>query len=218
LKRQQLEIALSHLENSPSPKLAHEAYDLDPAAASEILFLAETRYGDLKNRSVLDLGCGSGILAIGAALLGAREGVGIDINSESVDTAKRNADLVQVVADFIVGDIEAIRGAFDVTVMNPPFGTRKKGMDAIFLQKAMSVSKRVYSLHKRGEQNRVFLKNRVESLRGSVDAIFEIGIEIAKTYDFHKKRRYAVDVDLYRVVINSHNRSDNVLEQAEGAL
>ena len=212
MKRQQLEIALSHLENSPSPKLAYEAYDLNPAAVSEILFLAETRYGDLKNRSVLDLGCGSGILAIGAALLGAKEVVGIDINSESVEAAKRNAHLVQVVADFIAGDIEAIRGTFDVTVMNPPFGTRKKGVDVIFLQKAMSVSKRVYSLHKRGEQNRMFLRNKVESLRGSVDAIFEIGIEIAKTYEFHKKRRYSVDADLYRVVVNSHSRSDNVLE------
>ncbi len=209
---QQLEIVLSHLENSPSPKFAYEAYDLNPAAASEILFLAETRYGDLKNRSILDLGCGSGILAIGAALLGAKEVVGIDINSESVEAAKRNANLVQVVVDFIAGDIEAIRGAFDVTVMNPPFGTRKKGMDAIFLQKAMSVSKRVYSLHKRGEQNRIFLRNKVESLRGSVDAIFEIGIEIAKTYEFHKKRRYAVDVDLYRVVVNPLSRSDNVLK------
>jgi predicted RNA methylase len=213
LKRQQLEIALSHLENCPSPKLAYEAYDLDPATASEILFLAETRYGDLKNRSILDLGCGSGILAIGAALLGAKEVVGIDINSESVATAKRNAHLFQVVADFIAGDIEAIRGAFDVTVMNPPFGTRKKGMDAIFLQKAMSVSKRVYSLHKRGVQNRMFLRNRVESLSGSVDAVFEIRIEIAKTYEFHKKRRYAVDVDLYRVVTNSHSRRDDVLER-----
>lgn len=212
MKRQQLEIALSHLENSPSPKLAYEAYDLNPAAVSEILFLAETRYGDLKNRSVLDLGCGSGILAIGAALLGAKEVVGIDINSESVEAAKRNAHLVQVVADFIAGDIEAIRGTFDVTVMNPPFGTRKKGVDVIFLQKAMSVSKRVYSLHKRGEQNRMFLRNKVESLRGSVDAIFEIGIEIAKTYEFHKKRRYSVDADLYRVVVNSHSRSDNALE------
>ncbi|MCJ7635749.1 METTL5 family protein [Candidatus Bathyarchaeota archaeon] len=209
---QQLEIVLSHLEKSPSPKFAYEAYDLNPAAASEILFLAETRYGDLKNRSILDLGCGSGILAIGAALLGAKEVVGIDINSESVEAAKRNANLVQVVVDFIAGDIEAIRGAFDVTVMNPPFGTRKKGVDAIFLQKAMSVSKRVYSLHKRGEQNRIFLRNRVESLSGSVDAVFEIGIEIAKTYEFHKKRRYAVDVDLYRVVVNSHSRSDNVLK------
>ncbi len=200
---QQLEIVLSHLEKSPSPKIAYEAYDLNPAAVSEILFLAETRYGDLKNRSVLDLGCGSGILAIGAALLGAKEVVGIDINSESVEAAKRNAHLAQVVVDLLVGDIESIRGDFDVTVMNPPFGTRKKGADLVFLQKAMSVSKRVYTLHKRGEQNRLFLKKKVKSLNGSVDAIFEIGIEITKTYNFHKKRRYAVDVDLYRVVVNS---------------
>jgi predicted RNA methylase len=59
----------------------------------------------------------------------------------------------------------------------------------------------------------MFLRNKVESLRGSVDAVFEIGIEIAKVYEFHKKRRYAVDVDLYRVVTNSHSRRDDVLER-----
>jgi len=200
LKRQQLEMALSRLKPSPSPELAFEAYDLNPAAAAEILFLAETRYGDVKGRRVLDLGCGSGILAIGAAVLGAKEVLGIDIDVESVKVAKENARLVRVVVDFVAGDIDAVRGPFDVTVMNPPFGTRRRGMDVTFLRKAMSVSKRVYSLHKGGVRNRSFLKNAVEELGGKVDAVFEMEIEIARTYEFHRKRRYPVKVDLYRVI------------------
>jgi len=200
LKRQQLEIALSRLKPSPSPKLALEAYDLNPAAASEILFLAETRYGDIKGRTVLDLGCGSGILAIGAALLGAKDVLGIDINVESVKVGKRNARLVGTAVALVAGDIEAIRGPFDVTVMNPPFGTRRRGMDVTFLKKAMDVSKRVYSLHKGGERNRRFLRNVVEKLQGKVDAVYEMEIEIARTYEFHRKRRYQVAVDLYRII------------------
>jgi len=203
LKRQQLEIALSRLKPSPSPELALEAYDLNPAAAAEILFLAETRYGDVKGRRVLDLGCGSGILAIGAALLGAGDVLGIDINVESVKVAKNNARLSGTGVVFVAGDIEAVRGPFDVTVMNPPFGTRRRGMDVTFLRKAMSVSKRVYSLHKGGERNRSFLKNAVEELGGKVDAVFEMEIEIARTYEFHRKRRYPVAVDLYRITANS---------------
>jgi len=203
LKRQQLEIALSRLKPSPSPELAFEAYDLNPSAAAEVLFQAETRYEDIRGRTVLDLGCGSGILAIGAALLGARDVLGIDINVESVRVAKENARQAVSVVAFVAGDIEAVRGSFDVTVMNPPFGTRRRGMDVIFLRKAMDVSERVYSLHKGGERNRRFLKKVVEELGGKVDAVFGMEIEVARTYEFHRKRRYPVAVDLYRIITNS---------------
>ncbi len=40
---------------------------------------------------VLDLGCGSGILSIGAVLLGAKEAVAVDIEEHSAKTAKENA-------------------------------------------------------------------------------------------------------------------------------
>lgn len=203
MKRQQLEIALSRLKPSPIPQLAYEAYDLNPAAAAEILFLAETRHRDIKGRRVLDLGCGSGILSIGAALLGAEGVLGVDINVESVRAARENARLAGVGVAFVAGDIEAVRGPFDVTVMNPPFGTRRRGVDVTFLRKAMVVSKYVYSLHKGGEGNRRFLRNVVEGLGGRVDAVFEMEIEIARTYEFHRKKRYPVAVDLYRVITDS---------------
>jgi putative methylase len=202
LRRQQLEIALSHLKPSPSPQLAYEAYDLDPSSAAEVLFLAESRFGDVKDRAILDLGCGSGILAIGAALMGAEMVVGVDINLDSVEMARANARLSGASVQLVAGDIEAVRGPLDVTIMNPPFGTRLRGIDVTFLRKAMSVSVLVYSLHKTGEQNRVFLRNAVEKLGGEVDAIFNMELEIPRTYEFHTKKRYQVEVDLYRVISN----------------
>ena len=42
---------------------------------------------------VLDVGCGSGILAIGAALLGAKEALGIEIDTDAVEVAKSNVEL-----------------------------------------------------------------------------------------------------------------------------
>ena len=200
MRRQQLEIVLSRLMPSPSPQLAHEAYDLDPSSAAEVLFLAESRYGDVKDHTVLDLGCGSGILAIGAALMGAEMVVGVDINVDSVGMARTNAALSGASVHLVAGDIEAVRGPLDVTIMNPPFGTRLRGIDVTFLRKAMSVSALVYSLHKSGEQNRVFLRNIVEKLGGEVDAIFNMELEIPRTYEFHTKKRYQVKVDLYRVI------------------
>ena len=44
-------------------------------------------------QAVLDVGCGSGILAIGAALLGAKEALGIEIDTDAVEIAKSNVEL-----------------------------------------------------------------------------------------------------------------------------
>jgi ribosomal protein L11 methyltransferase len=46
---------------------------------------------DPAGRLVLDYGCGSGILAIAAARLGAGEVTGVDIDEKAVETAADNA-------------------------------------------------------------------------------------------------------------------------------
>ena len=43
--------------------------------------------------AVLDIGCGSGILSVAALLLGAASAVGVDIDSNAVETAYKNAKL-----------------------------------------------------------------------------------------------------------------------------
>jgi ribosomal protein L11 methyltransferase len=47
----------------------------------------------LDDRTVLDIGCGSGVLAIAAVKLGARSAVGIDIDPDALDNARENAAL-----------------------------------------------------------------------------------------------------------------------------
>ncbi len=72
----------------------------------------------LQGRSVLDLGSGSGVLAVAAALLGAREVTAVDIDARARDTTRANAERngVQV---RIADRADGLQG-YDVVVANLP--------------------------------------------------------------------------------------------------
>lgn len=69
VKLKTLQSALEGLETFENPKIELEQYTTSPLIAASVLHTAEMVYGDIKGKFVADLGCGSGILCIGAALL-----------------------------------------------------------------------------------------------------------------------------------------------------
>lgn len=72
--------------------------------------------------TVLDIGCGSGILAIASMLLGAKEGFGVDIDPLAVKTAKENGlmnNLKEPELTFVCGDLaDKVTKKYDVVVAN----------------------------------------------------------------------------------------------------
>lgn len=73
------------------------------------------------NSRVLDIGTGSGILAVAAGLLGAKSAVGVDIDELAVETAKNNAAAngVDEKTDFFVGDLaEKVTGRYNIVCAN----------------------------------------------------------------------------------------------------
>ncbi len=71
----------------------------------------------LQGACVLDYGCGSGILAIAAAKMGASRVGGVDIDPLAVQAAQANAEANQVVASFRLPEDQPIRQA-DIVVAN----------------------------------------------------------------------------------------------------
>lgn len=67
--------------------------------------------------TVLDYGCGSGILAIAAARLGCASVTGVDIDPQAVIAANNNAEANNVTATF-VDSAESLSGQFDLVVAN----------------------------------------------------------------------------------------------------
>jgi ribosomal protein L11 methyltransferase len=79
----------------------------------------------LAGRRVLDYGCGSGILAVAAALLGAREVVGTDIDAQAIEAARANSAANGVpasAAHYTLPDglapIGSAAGTFDIVLAN----------------------------------------------------------------------------------------------------
>ncbi|KAJ0070380.1 hypothetical protein NL108_007714, partial [Boleophthalmus pectinirostris] len=121
-----------------------------------MLYTIHNTFDDIQGKLVADLGCGCGVLSIGAAVLEAGFCVGFDIDNDALETFRRNAeefeisnlDLVQ--CDLCSLKMEAYSSKFDTVIMNPPFGTKhNQGIDMKFLKTALTLAKNtVYSLHK----------------------------------------------------------------------
>jgi len=201
LRKKKLEILLSKLRSLQSPKMDLEQYSIPANLAAEMLYIANSIHNDIYRKRVLDLGTGSGRLAIGAHLLGAKQVVGVDIDPSAIAIARSNEVEAGVKIEWIIADIEAIRGPFDTVIMNPPFGTRIRHKDRVFLSKALQVGKVVYSLHKRS--TRQYLLDFIASRGGIIYGLFEFDLEIPHMFNFHQEEKYSVEVDLYRILPRS---------------
>jgi ribosomal protein L11 methyltransferase len=72
---------------------------------------------DLEGRTVADVGCGSGVLAIAAARRGARV-VAVDVDEAAVEVTRENAARNQAALDVRHGSVEVLDGPVDVLVAN----------------------------------------------------------------------------------------------------
>jgi len=162
-------------------------------------------YNDIIDKTVVDLGCGTGRLAIGATLLGARETFGVDVDKVAVSVARKNAETMDAKekTHWIIADINVMRGTFDTVLQNPPFGVQRSRADRKFIKKSLELGRRIYSLHKGGESNREFIKRFIERHGGRVTGIFPMKMDIPRLFEFHTKRKHRVQVDLYRIEGNN---------------
>ncbi|GAB2219739.1 hypothetical protein Droror1_Dr00007376 [Drosera rotundifolia] len=202
MKLKQLESLLGNLDQFSSPKIELEQYPTGPHIAARMLYTAENSFGDVAGRVVADFGCGCGTLGLAAALLDAEYVVGFDIDAESLVIASSNADDLEVDMNFVQCDVRSIGlkdKAIDTIVMNPPFGTRRKGADMEFLSVALKVaSGAVYSLHKTSTRDHVKKMALREFGDISAEVLCELRFDVPQLYKFHKKKEVDIAVDLWR--------------------
>ena len=223
IRKLELELFLSKMDPQPSPKANLEQYTISETIAAKILYLAAYTNGDIIGKKVLDLGCGTGRLALAASYLGAQCVVGVDIEKTAIKTASNNSEKVGFRTDvqWIMGDVSVITGRFDTVLQNPPFGVQKRAADRKFLEKALEVANVVYSLHNHPCTDKhliqrlkanpggllhvspsPFIEKFVESRRGVVKAVYALLMTIPRMFDFHTKIKHEFVVDLYLIKVS----------------
>lgn len=192
-KKKHLEMAIQKVPKHPNPKVDLEQYSTPATIAADLLWNAYS-LGDIADKKVMDLGCGTGIFAIASKLLGAASAIGVDIDKDSTDLASSYCGDV----DFICSDICDLENDFDVDTIfqNPPFGSQKnakKGADLKFISKAIELSPKVlYSFHMASTEE--FLISYFEKNDLEITHIFRYNFPIPKIYEFHTRESANVEV------------------------
>ena len=142
-----LSLILGKFKEHSNPNYFLQQYMIKPAVAADILFMIKK---DIENNKVFDLGCGTGRLSIGSALLGAKSVVGYDIDKNVIEIAKENLKISEIetgiplskICKFKWMDVMEIEEKCDVVIQFPPIIR-----DIEFLKKAIEIGNKVFSIH-----------------------------------------------------------------------
>ncbi len=202
MRRSELVRWLARVPAPPAPRADLEQVVTPPEAAAELLFAALAD-GALEGRSVLDLGCGTGRLAIGAARLGAAPVVGVDVDPALLELARRAAIEQSARVEFVARDASGWDRPADTVVMNPPFGAQRAHADRPFWDTAFRLARRsVYAFAL--AESRTFIARRTVAAGAHVVATRPVGWVLPRTFPHHTRRQVPLAVDLWTVRTEHH--------------
>ncbi|WP_122090703.1 METTL5 family protein [Halalkalicoccus subterraneus] len=195
-----LERRLSLVRGFDAPSAELEQYSTPADIAAQLVHLADLQ-GDLDGR-VVDLGTGTGMLALGAALRAPTGVVGLDADRAALTVARENERRVEppIGIDWLCGD----GGRLPLTLsnatvlMNPPFGAQRgnRGADRRFLVTAHEIADVIYSIHNAG--SREFVESFVADHGGVVTHAYELSFDLERQFDFHTEETRTIRAECYR--------------------
>ncbi len=197
-----LAVVLSQLKNFEEPKVRQEQYFMDSEIAASVLWNAYL-LKDIEGKEIADLGCGTGVLGIGALMLGAKHAFFVDSDEKALQTAKDNISKVKSEgyelgeAEFICSDIGKLEIKADTIIQNPPFGTKIRHNDIFFLQKALQTVDVVYSFHK--SETLGFLRKFAAKNNAEITHVFDFKFPIKASFSFHRRQIHRINVSCLRL-------------------
>jgi len=184
------------------PRAPLEQYRTPPEVAASLVHTADLQ-GDIEGRTVVDLGCGTGMLALAAALRGPQRVVGIDLDADPLATARDNDRRVGTTSTVEWVRADATKPPLSMTnatvVMNPPFGAQdgNEHADRAFLETASEIATVSYSIHNEGSQS--FVESFAADNGGEVTHAFAVELDIPHQFDFHESDTETIDAEAFRI-------------------
>ena len=194
-----LAIVLSRLEGFKIPKVRAEQYTTDSEIAADALWKG-LYLGDIRQKVIADLGCGTGILGIGALLLGAKQVYFVDNDKEAIEMTEtniKNAKSEDFSYELINKDVNEVVIKADVVIMNPPFGVKKRHADRAFLETAFELGTIVYCFSK--SENKGFIDAFARDNSFKVSHIWNYDFPLKQTLSYHKRKIYRLKVSCFRM-------------------
>ena len=195
MRASELTRRLAELEPFAAPDPALEQVATPPEAAAELLRRA-LAHDDLVGRSVADLGCGTGALGIGAALLGAGPVFGVDLDAAALAVARRNAGRAGVELELLEGPVDRFDRPVDTVLMNPPFGAQRRHADRPFWATAVRLARRrtyAFAL----ADSRTFIARWAVETAAPILETRPVRWALPATFRHHRKARVPLPVDLW---------------------
>lgn len=206
ISKSKLAIELSRLRDFDEHILHLEQYSTPSEIAADIVWKAYM-LGDIRNRAILDPACGPGFLGIGCLLLGAKKVIFLDVDKEVINILKDNLiriknkySISQNKYEIINEDIKDIniKDRIQIIIQNPPFGTKQRHADKIFLEKAFQIADIIYSFHK--IESKSFIEKISQDNKYKITHYWEYDFELKATQRFHKRRIHRIRAGCWRMV------------------
>lgn len=195
-KKKQLEIFLEKVPHFSRPNPMLEQYRTPAPVAADIIFDA-FNMGDVFDKDVIDLGCGTGMFAAGASVMGAASVTAVDVDETAVEAARQFAEEFELDIDFRIMEAGDVVGKYHAVLQNPPFGAQTKKADRVFLETATDIADVVYTIHNSNTIS--FIKLMVGKLGFSVGFEKNYLFRLEHTFDFHRKEKVDHNVTLLRL-------------------
>ncbi len=202
ISRRELARRLEAVVDFASPAVELEQYLTPAALASHLVHLAAIR-GDLAGQTVVDLGTGTGMLALGAAFGSPARVIGVDVDRDALELARRSERHIEPAraVDWLHANVTHLPLALsDTTVVsNPPFGAQQgnRHADRAFLETAATIGTVSYTIHNGGSLK--FLEAFAADNGGTVTDAFQAPIDLERQFSFHEKSRQTLEVEVARI-------------------